>query len=209
MNTVLTETSTKTQYLMPLNTAKSVASLAVFAGKDKFTPALTLVKVVFNGYGIAATATDRYGVVFANLANDETNTGTIYLDAAACKFITGTKVAKGYNAPIMFELDGENLTITVLGASITIKQYTGTYPDTASLLTNFKYAETATPVSLKIDLLAKLGKIANVDGAKIEAWNFWLGEPSVGYNGKNRPAPVIAKKGSFTALIQPMLGLQD
>lgn len=200
---------TTTQYLLPLGTAKSIASLIAFADTSRGNTALalSLVKVVFNGYGIAATATDRYGVIFATLETTETTTGTIYLDASACKFITSIKVAKGHNPMITFDVINGNLTIKANDASITVRQFSGNYPDTATLMDKFQYATEAKPVSLKIDLLAKLGKIVDVDGSKIDAWNFHLGEISLGLNGQERPAPIVAKRLGFTALIQPMLKL--
>ena len=202
--TVLTESGIATQYVVPLATAKSIASLIGFAESKGYTPALQVIRVVFDGDRMTATATDRYVVIQAHYAEcpDNFNTGTVYLDAAAAKFITGIKVAKGHNPLITFDTGDDGLTIKANGASITIRQYSGNYPAVETLFEAHKAAEVAEVHHFRIELLAKLGKVVDVDGSKVESWNFEFGtrtQPA-------RPAPVIATASLFKALIQPNLG---
>lgn len=202
--TVLTETGIATQYVLPLATAKSIASLINFASKDKVTPALQVIRVVLDGDRMTATATDRYVVIKAEYAEcpDNFNTGTIYLDAAAAKFIAGIKVAKGHNPLITFDTGDDGLTIKANGASITIRQFSGNYPAVETLFDAHKPAEVAEVHHFRIELLAKLGKVIDVDGSKIESWNFEYGTRVK----PERPVPVIATASLFKALIQPNLG---
>jgi hypothetical protein len=74
--TVLTETGIATQYVVPLATAKSIASLINFASNEKITPALTVIRVVFDGDRMTATATDRYVVIKAEYAECPDNFNT-------------------------------------------------------------------------------------------------------------------------------------
>jgi DNA polymerase III sliding clamp (beta) subunit (PCNA family) len=199
----LTETGIATQYVVPLATAKSIASLINFASNEKITPALTVIRVVFDGDRMTATATDRYVVIQAQYAEcpDNFNTGTVYLDAAAAKFIASQKVAKGYNPLITFDVDDDGLTIKANGASITIRQFSGNYPAVESLFESHKPAELAEVHHFRIELLAKLGKVVDVDGSKVESWNFEFGTRTK----PERPVPVIATASLFKALIQPNL----
>ena len=203
MSTVI-ETSTRTQYLVPVATAKSIASLINFAAPKEYTPALQVIRVVFDGDRMTATATDRYVVIKAEYAEcpDNLNAGTVYLDAAAAKFITGIKVAKGHNPLIVFDVDDTSLTIKANDASITIRQFKGNYPAVETLFDAHKPAETAEVHHFRIELLAKLGKVVDVDGSKIESWNFEFGTRTK----PERPVPVIATASLFKALIQPNLG---
>lgn len=199
---MITEVETKgtTQYLMPLSTAKSIASLSVFASKDKVTPALQVVRVVFDGARITATATDRY-VVGQGTYDCEGTEGTIYLDANACKFISSYKAAKYHDPMIAIDLlDGE-LTIKTGDASTTSRMFNGNYPAVESLFDAHKAAETAEVHHFRIELLAKLGKVIDTDGSKIESWNFEFGTRT----RPERPVPVIATASKFRALIQPNL----
>ena len=203
--TVLTETGIATQYVVPLATAKSIASLINFAaGSKDYTPALQVIRVVFDGDRMTATATDRYVVIQAQYAEcpDNHNTGTIYIDAAAAKFIASQKVAKGHNPLITFDTDDDGLTIKANGASITIRQFNGNYPAVETLFEAHKAAEAAEVHHFRIELLAKLGKVVDVDGSKVESWNFEFGTRAK----PERPAPVIATASLFKALIQPNLG---
>jgi DNA polymerase III sliding clamp (beta) subunit (PCNA family) len=199
--TVLTETGITTQHLMPLNTAKSIASLISFADVKNYTKALTVIKVVFDGDRMTAIATDRYVGIKAEYAEypENADKGTIYLDAAAAKFLTGIKVAKGHNPLITFDSNDGDLTIKANDASITIRQFSGQYPAIETLIDGHEAAEVAGPVSFKIELLAKLGKIVDSTNTKVENWQFTLGKAT------HRPAPVLAKADVFSAIIQPLL----
>jgi hypothetical protein len=196
-----TSTTGITQHLIPLSTAKSIASLVVFTSKDKITPALTVVKVVF-GEKITATATDRYAVGQGTYDGVGTE-GTIYLDAAACKFIASYKVARFQDPIIAFDVLDNVLTIKTGDSSLTGqgKMFNGNYPAVETLFEAHKPAEAAEVHRFNIDLLAKLGKVVGTDGSKVENWQFEFGTRT----NPNRPAPVVATASNFTALIQPTL----
>ena len=190
------------QHVIPLSTAKSIASLIVFASKEKITPALTVVKVVFDQGKITATATDRYAVGQGNYDYDHGASGTIYLDAAAAKFISSYKVARFQDPMIAFDVLDGDLTIKTDNSRTTIRMFNGNYPAVETLFENHKAAEAAEVHHFRIELLAKLNKVIDVDGSKIESWNFEFGTRTQ----PNRPAPVIATASTFRALIQPNLG---
>ncbi len=209
MSTVIESTVATSTYVMPLNTARSIASMAAFTSREKFTPALNLIKVAFTGTGYChAWATDRYTAIKGIYDYGIEGEGIVYLDASAVKFITGIKPAKGYNPMITIETLEDNLIIKTGDASITIKQFNGNWPNIDELFDKFKPAELASQVAFKIENLARLGKIVDATNNKIDAWNLELGDPGQGFNGAVRPAPVLATNKYFKALIQPMLGLQ-
>jgi DNA polymerase III sliding clamp (beta) subunit (PCNA family) len=194
-----TSTTGITQHLIPLSTAKSIASLVVFTSKDKITPALTVVKVVF-GEKITATATDRYAVGQGTYDGVGTE-GTIYLDAAACKFIASYKVARFQDPMIAFDVLDNILKIKTSDTSTSGLMFEGNYPAVETLFEAHKPAEAAEVHRFNIDLLAKLGKVVGTDGSKVENWEFEFGTRT----NPNRPAPVVATASNFTALIQPTL----
>jgi hypothetical protein len=194
-----TSTTGITQHLIPLSTAKSIASLVVFTSKDKITPALTVVKVVF-GDKITATATDRYAVGQGTYDGVGTE-GTIYLDAAACKFIASYKVARFQDPMIAFDVLDNILKIKTSDTSTSGLMFEGNYPAVETLFEAHKPAEAAEVHRFNIDLLAKLGKVVGTDGSKVENWQFEFGTRT----NPNRPAPVVATASNFTALIQPTL----
>ena len=204
--TTLTDTGLTTQHLIPLSTAKSIASFIAFAesARGGYTPALQVIKVAFDSGKITATATDRYAVIQGTYDGYEGDRGAIYLDASVAKFITSYKVAKGYDPIITFDSNDGDLTITAGSTSTTIRLFNGNYPAVDTLFDSHKPAVTAEVHSFRIELIAKLGKVVGTDGNKIEQWNFEHGERQ----NPNRPSPLIATNGNFRALIQPMLKLQ-
>jgi hypothetical protein len=194
-----------TQHVMQLSTAKSIASFIAFAesARGGYTPALQVIRVTFAGGKITATATDRYAVIQGTYDGYDGEDGVIYLDASVAKFITSYKVAKGYDPLITFDVIDGDLKINTADASTTIRLMKGNYPAVETLFDSHKPAVTAEVHSFKIELIAKLGKVIDTQGNKIEQWNFEHGERQ----NPNRPSPLIATNGNFRALIQPMLGL--
>ena len=121
MTTVIETKATALSVQIPLNTAKSIASLSNFASKDKVTPALTVVKLVFADGSLQALATDRYVAVRAKYEYEYDAYGVIYLDAPAVKFITGLK-----SAPfVQFDLDEDTLTVSDGSASVSSGMFNG------------------------------------------------------------------------------------
>jgi DNA polymerase III sliding clamp (beta) subunit (PCNA family) len=201
--TLESTTSTKgiTQHLLPLSTAKSIASLIVFASKEKVTPALTVVKVVFDQGKITATATDRYAVGQGTYDYDHGDSGTIYLDAAAAKFISSYKVARFQDPMVAFDVLDNILKIKTNDTSTSGLMFEGNYQAVETLFEAHKPAEAAEVHHFRVELLAKLNKVVDLDGSKIENWAFEFGTRTQ----PNRPVPVIATASTFRALIQPNL----
>jgi hypothetical protein len=197
----LERTATELSVQVSLNTAKSIASLANFTSRDKITPALTVVKVMFAENFIAAIATDRYVGIKGVYGYEYDAYGTIYLDAAAVKFINGLK-----NSPyVQFDLSDGALTIGDGGTSVSGLMFSGNYPAIESIIDKHRAAELATPQRFTIELIAKLGKVIDpVTGRKIEVWELEQGHT----DNPNRPAPLKAVPAGFDgleAIIQPNL----
>lgn len=192
-----TETITTTELTasLPLAVAKSIASMVVLTSKEKLTPALTLIKVVFDETSITAIATDRYVAGRAKFTYDGDARGTIYLTAAMAKFITGLK-----NAVVDFELVDNRLTVSDRSNAIADANYKGQFPAVETLIDGHKPG-TTDGQSFTVELIAKLGKIVGVDGKKLTVWHL---QPGTTEN-PNRPAPIIATSEEFTVLIQPRL----
>jgi DNA polymerase III sliding clamp (beta) subunit (PCNA family) len=181
---------------LPLVVAKSIASMVVLTSKDKITPALTVIKVVFDETSITAIATDRYVAGRAKFTYDGDARGTIYLTAAMAKFITGLKGGRIVN----FKLADGSLTVDDFSASISDANYKGNYPAVETLIDGHKPGTTEGQ-SFTVELIAKLGKIVGVDGKKLTVWHL---EPGTSERPE-RPAPIIATNEEFTVLIQPNL----
>ena len=200
MTTVIENKATALSVQIPLNTAKSIASLSNFASKDKVTPALTLVKVVFGKLSLQALATDRYVVIKADYASYDGYDayGTIYLDAQAIKFITGLKGSRF----VEFDFDGDTLTVSDGSASVSSRMFSGNWPAVETLYDKHKPATVASAQTFTIELVAKLTKVISAtDGKKVERWEFEQGDDGI----PNRPAPLMARADGFEALIQPNL----
>jgi len=199
MSTITSELSTTTELavILPLNYAKTIASFGVFASAKDMTQALQQVKVVFDATGITVLATDRYTAAKAYYAYDGDGTeGTIYLDPAAIKYITGIKSKAGL---VEFKLADGRLTMTDYTTSYTGGMFTGNYPTIEPMIDNHKSGP-INKVSLKIELLTKLSKVVNTSGNKAEIWEFTPGE-AVG----SKPGPLLATQAGVAVIIQPNL----
>lgn len=200
MSTVIETKATALSVQIPLNTAKSIASLSNFASKDKVTPALTVVKVVFGKQSLQAIATDRYVAVRANYESYDgyDAEGTIYLDAQAVKFITGLK-----GSPFVeFDYDGEHLTVGDGSTSVKSWMFTGNFPAVETFIDKHQPATVASAQTFTIELVAKLTKVISAtDGKKVERWEFEQGLTDV----PARPAPLMARATGFEVIIQPNL----
>jgi hypothetical protein len=196
MNTATLErtTSTTTEFgiRLPVAMAKAIASFGIFTDAKSYTPSLQQVKVVFDTDSITVVATDRYVAAKATYAYDgDGTTGTIYLDPAAVKFITGLKIKIGF---IAFDLMDGKLKITDFTNTYNGSMFTGQYPAIESMIDNYA-AGSITQATLKIDLLAKLGKVVNPSGDKADVWQFTA--------GVDEYKPLMASQGAVKVLIQP------
>ena len=198
MDTVTAPAPVALSVQIPLNTAKSIASLSNFASKDKITPALTVVKMVFADGSLQALATDRYVAIRAKYEYEYDAYGTIYLDAQAVKFITGLKNARY----VQFDFDGETLTVSDGSASVSSKMFSGNYPAIETMLDKHQPATIASAQTFTIELVTKLAKVIDPsNGKKVERWELEQGLTDV----PARPAPLMARATGFTAIIQPNL----
>jgi hypothetical protein len=176
--------------------AKTIASFAVFTDAKSVTPALQQVKLVFTTNQLEVIATDRYVASKGVYAWDTVALGAIYLDPATCKFIAGIKSKLGL---VNFKLVDGKLTVTDYTASHTSSMFTGNYPAVETLIDGFKPGS-ITEATLTIDLLAKLGKVINIGGAKAKVWQFTAGDNTL---NPNRPVPIMAKQAGVEVIIQP------
>jgi DNA polymerase III sliding clamp (beta) subunit (PCNA family) len=198
LDTVTAPAPTALSVQIPLNTAKSIASLSNFASKDKVTPALTVVKMVFTEGALQALATDRYVAIRGSYLYQYDAYGTIYLDAPAVKFITGLKNARY----VQFDFDGETLTVSDGSASVSSKMFSGNYPAIETILDKHQPATIASAQTFTIELVTKLAKVIDPsNGKKVERWELEQGLTDV----PARPAPLMARATGFTAIIQPNL----
>ena len=196
MNTATLESTTSTTtelgIRLPVAMAKTIASFGIFTDAKSYTPSLQQVKVVFDTDSITVVATDRYVAAKATYAYDgDGTTGTIYLDPAAVKFITGLKIKIGF---IAFDLMDGKLKITDFTNTYNGSMFTGQYPAIESMIDNYA-AGSITQATLKIDLLAKLGKVVNPSGDKADVWQFTA--------GVDEYKPLMASQGAVKVLIQP------
>jgi hypothetical protein len=196
MNTATLESTTSTTtelgIRLPVAMAKTIASFGIFTDAKSYTPSLQQVKVVFDTDSITVVATDRYVAAKATYAYDgDGTTGTIYLDPAAAKFITGLKIKIGF---IAFDLMDGKLKITDFTNTYNGSMFTGQYPAVESMIDNYA-AGSITQATLKIDLLAKLGKVVNPSGDKADVWQFTA--------GVDEYKPLMASQGAVKVLIQP------
>lgn len=133
----------------------------------------------------------------------------IGLSAAACKFITANvKRVNKWNTPDRVELIANTETREVSvrhGAAVIGDTWpAGNYPvNLLSMVESWEPAPAVAPVNLGTQLLATLGKFVD-SFTKVEAWTMELGAATseMGRN-MNKPGPLRATAGNFTALIQP------
>jgi hypothetical protein len=197
-------TITAVKFALPLNDVKMLGSLAVFTGtiKETYTLALTVVSVKIELGTLTGIATDRYcagKMVLHGITEDLT--AEFYLSPGAVKFITSLKAERYNTSGVEISIDGEELTLSYLGASFTERMFTGKYPAVQNLFDGL-VAGPVTELALKPSFIGKLAKLVGSDGKKLDgAWNFKF---HAGPN-ENRPNPIIASNSAYQVLIQPNL----
>jgi hypothetical protein len=206
MNTATLERTVAT---LPLKTAKQIASLAIFTDSKKgHVPALQLIKITFDRDNITAIATDRYCAAVAQWGYDATDgpeLGSVYLDQAGAKFITGLVAKPGTVVEFNTEPNGQ-LVVSYQQfhdhqAKHFAPAFTGQFPAVETLFDGLVVGGVE-KLSLNVSFLAKLGKLIGDDGKKLDqAWQFT-------YHNElkpNRPSPIIATNSAYKVLIQPNL----
>lgn len=191
--------------------AVAIASLIAAATGNADNPeVLNQVWLTVDGSGeIMATATNRFMIATYSAtatATDATETVELGITAKAAKFIiANVKRGNKWTTPEAVELIANPATRELSirhGAAVYGDVWPGAkYPPVASLLTEWTAATNAQPVKLRTAWLGVLGKL--LDGfTKVDFWLYELGGDK---SGRERPGPVRATAGNFTALIQPNL----
>ena len=207
MSTVLEAPATVAT--LPLKTAKQIASMVVFTDSKKgHVPALQLIKITFDRNNITAVATDRYCAAFAQWGYDATDgpeLGSVYLDAAAAKFITGLVARPGAVVEFETEPNGQ-LRVAYqqysdYQAMHAVPAFTGKFPAVETLFDDLVVGGVE-KLALNVGFLAKLGKLIGDDGKKLDqAWQFTYHTAQ----NPNRPSPIVATNSAYKVLIQPNL----
>jgi hypothetical protein len=194
---------------LPLSTAKQIASMVAFTDNKKGSvPALQLIKITFDRDYITATATDRYTAVVAKWgydAIDGPEFGPVYLDAAGAKFITGLLAKPGQSVEFSTEANGQLVVSYQQFEDYQAKHFSpafnGNYPNVETLFDGLVVGGVEKQ-ALNVSLLAKLAKLVDSNGKKIDGtWEFTYHTP----DHPNRPKPVLATNNSYRVLIQPAL----
>jgi hypothetical protein len=199
------DTITTTTAALPLATAKSIASLAVFADKPKSaTPALQVIQLTFTEDSVIAVATDRYCAARVKFNYSGPAIGSVYVDHAGAKFITGLLAKPGVMVEFSIEANGQLIIAYQqygdYQATHYAPRYLAKFPAIESILDGHKPG-TSTGNSFTVEFLGKLGKVVGIDGKKITVWHL---EPGESVN-PNRPSPSMATSEEFQVLIQPNL----
>lgn len=177
---------------IPLNLAKSLASMATIASKDVAKLDRVYVQVLPNS--IHAVASDRYAII-ESLYTERNGDGSLefQITAEVAKFINAIKT-KETKAPVELEVFSDALTIKTLGQSAT---FTGSQLANGTDLFNKLVehaeidakAEVAKPIVLNVALLSRVAKLVDYEGKKVERWSFNLGQTD---SDNRKPSPIQA-----------------
>jgi hypothetical protein len=198
-----TITNTKIGLSLPLKQLKQIASLAVFAGRerDTYTPALSVISVRIADGKITAYATDRYCIGKLELTTDHTFSAEFYLSPESVKFINGIKSVRGDYHLASVEIDDSKVVIDYNSNSFSEVMFAGKYPSVEALWDNL-VAGPVTELGLRPEFIGKLGKLIGDDGKKLDgSWKFTFhADPDT-----KKPKPVLASNSCYTVLIQPSM----
>jgi hypothetical protein len=188
--------------------AVSIASLinAAASGADaKTTPVLGEIEVLLENGNLSATGTDRF--MAATYSSTATGEDTAFrLTAAAAKFLTANvkRVNKHYATPaveFVIDQDARQVTISHGGATFSDTWHAAKFPAILGMINNWQPADTAQPVKLRGEFLARLYKFTD-SFIRVDYWVLELGSAKSAYR-PDRPGPVLATAGKFRVMIQP------
>jgi hypothetical protein len=188
--------------------AVSIASLihAADTSRGNMAPVLGEINLTLTAGQLTATATDRFCAISYQCPADGAD-GELRINAAAAKFVAAN--VKPLNkwhtpAPVVIEYDSEPRTYTLShnGASIAGEWVAAKYPGVLSLITEWRPADLAQPVTLKAEFMARLGKFLS-EFKKVELWAFELGANTG--TRTDRPGPIRATAPGFRFLLMPNL----
>ena len=195
----------KVEFYLSLNEAKQIASVGVFAGRerDTYTPALSVISVQIVLGGLTAIATDRYCAAKLDLQGLPGDLiAGFYLSPEAAKFITGIKQPRSYGGVSLSVIIEDNqLTLSALGTTYTEIMSSTKFPAVQTLFDGL-VAGPVQELALKPDFIGKLAKLVGSDGKKLDgAWNFTFHTGPASH----RANPVVATNSAYKVLIQPNL----
>ena len=188
--------------------AVSIASLinAAASGTDaKTTPVLGEIEVLLENGNLSATGTDRF--MAATYSSTATGEDTAFrLTAAAAKFLAANvkRVNKHYATPaveFVIDQDARQVTISHGGATFSDTWSAAKFPAILGMINNWQPADTAQPVKLRGEFLARLYKFTD-SFIRVDYWVLELGSAKSAYR-PDRPGPVLATAGKFRVMIQP------
>lgn len=188
--------------------AVSIATLITAAATKtaaQTTPVLGEIEVLLENGNLSATATDRF--MAATYSSTATGEDTAFrLTAAAAKFLAANvkRVNKHYDTPaveFVIDQDARQVTITHGGATFSDTWNAAKFPAVLNLINNWQPADTAQPVKLRGEFLARLYKFTD-SFIRVDYWVFELGSAKSAFR-PDRPGPVLATAGKFRVMIQP------
>jgi hypothetical protein len=188
--------------------AVSIASLinAAASGADaKTTPVLGEIEVLLENGNLSATGTDRF--MAATYSSAATGEDTAFrLTAAAAKFLAANvkRVNKHYDTPpveFVIDQDARQVTISHGGATFSDTWNAAKFPAILGMINEWQGADTAQPVKLRGEFLARLYKFTAAF-VRVDYWVLELGSAKSAFR-PDRPGPVLATAGKFRVMIQP------
>ena len=194
--------------------AVSIASLITAAATKtaaQTTPVLGEIEVSLENGNLTATATDRFMAATYTTAASSTpwsvgDVTTFRLTAAAAKFLTANvkRVNKHYDTPpVEFVIDQDTRLVTIShgGATFSDTWISAKFPAVLNLINEWQPADTAQPVKLRGEFLARLYKFTD-SFIRVDYWVLELGSAKSAFR-PDRPGPVLATAGKFRVMIQP------
>ena len=194
--------------------AVSIASLITAAATKtaaQTTPVLGEIEVSLENGNLTATATDRFMAATYTTAASSTpwsvgDVTTFRLTAAAAKFLTANvkRVNKHYDTPpVEFVIDQDTRLVTIShgGATFSDTWISAKFPAVLNLINEWQPADTAQPVKLRGEFLARLYKFTD-SFIRVDYWVLELGSAKSAFR-PDRPGPVLATADKFRVMIQP------
>lgn len=188
--------------------AVSIASLITAAATKtaaQTTPVLGEIEVLLDNGNLTATATDRFmAATYSSTATGEDT--TFRLTAAAAKFLAANvkRVNKHYATPaVQFVIDQDARLVTIShgGATFSDTWDAAKFPAILGMIDGWKPADTAQPVKLRGEFLARLYKFTD-SFIRVDYWIIELGANTNGYRPE-RAGVVRATAGKFRVILQP------
>lgn len=188
--------------------AVSIASLITAAATKtaaQTTPVLGEIEVLLDNGNLTATATDRFmAATYTTTATGEDT--TFRLTAAAAKFLAANvkRVNKHYATPaVQFVIDQDARLVTIShgGATFSDTWDAAKFPAILGMIDGWKPADTAQPVKLRGEFLARLYKFTD-SFIRVDYWIIELGANTNGYRPE-RAGVVRATAGKFRVILQP------